>query len=350
MRKRPLVLAGLLLLAAPTAAAAAGAAESPGRAAAAVSAAEAPAGALEGLRILVVNDDSVQGSHPSGRDGLGLYALRSAMCAAGADVVTVGPWAVQSGQGGRISLNGSATVQQVTPPAPYAGDCGEAPSGGAVFGVCSVAAPCTSTSASASPSDAARLALTRFLPDNYWAEGPDLVLSGINYGQNDSVTVIHSGTVNAATVAHQLGVPAIAFSEELNLTCARGDLTVCPEFTGAADFGVDLVASLREDGLLTPDLFLNVNYPHLGEGEAVGEPVLNVLGDCGALNFGFTGAVGATGGTYGIGVVPPCEEAVRNADTTALEHDEISVVSLTGDGSDPTPDGRVTAVVRGLGR
>ena len=305
---------------------------------------------LAGMRILIVNDDSVQGTSASGRDGLGLYALRKSMCDAGADVITVGPWAVQSGMGGRMTLSGQATVQEVTPPAGYADDCGAAPSAGRVFGVCAAVAPCAATSPSASPSDAARVAITRFLPDNYWSDGPDLVLSGINFGQNDSLSVIHSGTVNAATVAHHLGVPAIAFSEELAIPCLRGDLAVCPEFTGAADFGVDLVEGLVEKDLVTPDLFLNVNYPHLAEGEQVGDPVLNILGECGALNFGFTGAVGAGGGTYGIGIVEACEEPRRNADTTALHHDQISIVPLDGDSTAAAPAGPVSAVVRGLGR
>lgn len=318
-----------------------------GEAARATPAAEARS--LSGLKVLIVNDDSIQATSPSGRDGLGLFALRKSMCAAGADVLVVGPWSVQSGQGGRITLSGATTVQQVAAPSGYGDDCADAPSGGKVFGVCSVAGTCAADSPSGSPSDAARVALTRFLPDNYWAAGPDLVLSGINFGQNDALSVIHSGTVNAATVASHLGYPAIAFSEELTIACLRGTLADCPVFTGTADFGVALVEELRESDLITPDLFLNVNYPHLADGETVREPVYNVLGECSGLNFGFNGSVGASGGTYTAGIVPSCTESRRNADTTALEDNHISVVPLDGDGTAARPDGRLRALVDALG-
>lgn len=307
-----------------------------------------PVPPLAGLRVLVVNDDSVQGTQASGRDGLGSYALRKAMCAAGADVVTVGPWAVQSGMGGRITLSGAVTAQPVTPPAGYGSDCQDAPSGGRVYGVCAVAGGCAADSPSASPSDAARLALTRLLPDNFWADGPDVVLSGINFGQNDTRTVIHSGTVNAATVAHQLGRPAIAFSEELVVDCLRGTVSACPEFTGAAAYAADLVADLDRAGMLEPELFLNVNYPHLGDGEQLGRPVLNVLGTCSPLNFAFTGTVGVDGGTYTATLFGnPCEEHVRNADSTALEHNDISVVRLSSNATDTTANRQVESIVRG---
>jgi 5'-nucleotidase len=39
---------------------------------------------------------------------------------------------------------------------------------------------------------------------------PDLVLSGINFGQNMGLDVMVSGTMGAAVTASQLGVPAIA--------------------------------------------------------------------------------------------------------------------------------------------
>ena len=41
---------------------------------------------------------------------------------------------------------------------------------------------------------------------------PDLVISGINFGQNVGADVMISGTVGAATTAVRLGIPAIAIS------------------------------------------------------------------------------------------------------------------------------------------
>ena len=80
-------------------------------------------GSLDGMKILLVNDDSVQGVSPIYQDGKGLYEMRKALCAAGADVIAVGPWAQQSGMSARLASPGSApvpmTVQAVTPPAAY---------------------------------------------------------------------------------------------------------------------------------------------------------------------------------------------------------------------------------------
>jgi 5'-nucleotidase len=299
----------------------------------------------------LVNDDSVLGTAASGRDGEGLYELRKAMCAAGADVLVVGPWAVQSGMGGRITLSGPLTVQEVTPPEAYQGDCTGAPSGGHVFGVCAAAAPCTPTSPSGSPSDSVRVALERFVPDNYWPDGPDIVLfvlSGINFGQNEALGVFHSGTTSAAVTAHEIGWPAIAFSEQLAPACITAG-TDCPEFMTAAGFAVELLAKIRRADLISPDLLLNVNHPHLAPGEELLEPQLNVLGHGTTLSFDLFGDVAATGGTYTVGLGEPKPETRRNADTTAITENHISIVPLSGDWTADRVPGRLRAVVRSFG-
>ena len=50
-----------------------------------------------------------------------------------------------------------------------------------------------------------KIGVENFLPATYWPEGPDLVLSGINWGQNAGTGVFHSGTTSAAVTAHELG-------------------------------------------------------------------------------------------------------------------------------------------------
>lgn len=308
---------------------------------------------VSGMKILMFDDDSIQGVKPNGSDGLGLYRMRQALCKAGADVLVVGPWTVQSGQGSRLTLTGAATVQAVTPPAGFEADCGSAPAAGKVFGVCTTAAPCVAPegtnpgSQSASPSDAANIALTKFIPDNYWKDGPDLVVSGINYGQNDAATVVSSGTVNAAFTAHRLGKPAISVSEEATLGCLT-EAKDCPEYTRAADFTVNLINKLAAEKMITPSMFLNVNYPHLAPGEQAREPKLGVLGECSGLNFGPTGTVGRDGGTYKLTVVPACKNTTPNADAVALADKHISVVPLDGDWTDPAPKdkGRLERVLQ----
>ncbi len=58
------------------------------------------------------------------------------------------------------------------------------------------------------PSDCVHVALTGLLDRR-----PDLVVSGINDGQNMGGDTLYSGTVAAATEAYLFGIPSIAFSQ-----------------------------------------------------------------------------------------------------------------------------------------
>ncbi|EHP43171.1 MULTISPECIES: 5'/3'-nucleotidase SurE [Cupriavidus] len=58
------------------------------------------------------------------------------------------------------------------------------------------------------PTDCVHIALTGLLD-----EKPDLVVSGINQGQNMGEDVLYSGTVAAAIEGFLLGIPSIAFSQ-----------------------------------------------------------------------------------------------------------------------------------------
>jgi 5'-nucleotidase len=311
-----------------------------GLAASAAHAAGSAAPPLSGLRVLITNDDSARGLDSSfGTDGKGLYELRKSLCAAGADVLVVAPWAQQSGAGARESVPGFSpvplTVQAVSPPAAYANDCATSSTGGAVFGVCQAAAPCTSTSPSASPADTVNLALSRFAK-TYWAAGPQVVLSGVNFGQNVGATVDHSGTVGAAITAREYGVPAIALSAEV-----PQDLSQIPStpLAQTAAYATTLLVGLVKKGTLKPGLVLNVNYPFIGPGEKLGKVVNTVVGTSNGIGFAFSGDVAKTGGTYQLGVAAASAETRKNADTTALAADEISVTTLDGDWTAPVQGG-----------
>jgi len=80
---------------------------------------------------------------------------------------------------------------------------------------------------------------------------PDLVISGINQGENDGCSVFYSGTVAAAREAALMGIPAMAISLA---TFERSD------FTFAAKIASQLVKFLRTHEL-PPGTFLNVNVP-----------------------------------------------------------------------------------------
>ncbi len=99
----------------------------------------------------------------------------------------------------------------------------------------------------APPASCVRLAVESLLPRR-----ADLVVSGINRGDNLGITVYHAGTLGAAREAAIVGLPAIAVS-------VRGD--DAKDYKAAADFISQLVSKLREKQLLKPGLFLNVNVP-----------------------------------------------------------------------------------------
>ncbi len=89
---------------------------------------------------------------------------------------------------------------------------------------------------------------------------PDLVLSGVNRGNNAAENTLYSGTIGGAMEAALQGVPAIALSQFLG----RGTEDLDSPFQAAAQHGTRVVRALLDKGLWTQDdyrLFYNVNFP-----------------------------------------------------------------------------------------
>ncbi len=101
------------------------------------------------------------------------------------------------------------------------------------------------------PTDCVHIAMTGFLDQR-----PDLVVSGINQGENMGEDVLYSGTVAAAIEGVMFGVPGVAFSQ-IDRGWARID--------DAAAIAKDIVTHLlanpigSEKGIAT---LLNVNLPN----------------------------------------------------------------------------------------
>lgn len=97
------------------------------------------------------------------------------------------------------------------------------------------------------PSDCVHVALTGGI-----AFKPDLVVSGINQGQNMGDDTLYSGTVAAATEGYLFGIPAIAFSQvEKGWAHIDAAARIAREFV---ERGFDM---------LTKPYLLNVNIPNL---------------------------------------------------------------------------------------
>jgi len=172
------------------------------------------------MNILVSNDD--------GYDAPGLVALADAMKMIG-QVIVVAPLENRSGASSSLSLDRSVKVDRVAE-AVYAVD--------------------------GTPSDCVHLALSgTFLP---WK--PELVVSGVNNGENMGDDTIYSGTVAAALEAAQFGVQGIAFS------MARKP---AKHYATGAEVARRIV-TLRSKTRFEDSLLLNVNVPDVPPGELRG--------------------------------------------------------------------------------
>lgn len=97
------------------------------------------------------------------------------------------------------------------------------------------------------PTDCVHIALTAIMK-----EKPDLIVSGINQGQNMGDDTLYSGTVAAATEGFLFGVPAIAFSQvEKGWSCLNDAARIAREIVQ------------RGFPSLGRPYLLNVNIPNL---------------------------------------------------------------------------------------
>lgn len=165
--------------------------------------------------ILVTNDD--------GYNAPGIRAIAEALKPLG-EVIVAAPAQNQSGKGHSIVTSEPILVferRQATGPAWYAIE----------------ATPATTT----------RLALDKLVPRK-----PDLVVSGINRGENLGIVVYYSGTLGAAREAAMTGIPAIAVS-------MGGDAEA--DYAATAAAVREMIEQLKAKEMIKPGLFLNVNAP-----------------------------------------------------------------------------------------
>lgn len=184
------------------------------------------------LRILVVNDDGYQAP--------GLLALVDSLIPI-ADVFVVAPLEQQSGTGHGITYREPIKVLE--------------------FGN-RYAIPWYAIDAR--PATCVRLALAA-LVDSV----PDLVVSGINTGDNVGASAWISGTVAAAREGALNGIPAIAVSVGVGSS---------QDYHVAAGHARQLVERLRAAGMIAPPLLLNVNVPAGGPAGVKVAPMSLALG------------------------------------------------------------------------
>lgn len=101
---------------------------------------------------------------------------------------------------------------------------------------------------SGTPVDCVKLALHRFFSGKY----PDLIVSGINHGGNDSICIMYSGTMGAVLEGCVVGIPAVGFS--------LLDHRKTADFTNACIYVHDIVKAVLEHPM-EKGVSLNVNIP-----------------------------------------------------------------------------------------
>jgi len=110
--------------------------------------------------------------------------------------------------------------------------------------------------AEGSPADCVIAGLYHVLQDTT----PDLVLSGVNRGNNAAENTLYSGTVGACIEAALQGIPSIALSQFYGPDNANLD----NPFEAAAQHGATTVRALMDDSLWDKkdyQPFYNVNFP-----------------------------------------------------------------------------------------
>jgi 5'-nucleotidase len=173
------------------------------------------------LRILLTNDDGVHAP--------GLEVLETIARELSDDIWICAPSEEASGAGHSLTLNQPVRLREL---------------GERRFCV------------TGTPTDAVNLALRKVLPGT-----PDLILSGVNRGENLGDDVTYSGTVSAAMEGALAGIRAIALSQS----------TLRPEsaFDAALGWGARVLRPLIE-APHSERTVINVNFPSLPASEVKG--------------------------------------------------------------------------------
>ena len=201
------------------------------------------------MRILITNDDGINAP------GLAVIAaIAEEVAGPDGEVWTVAPAFEQSGVGHCISYTHPTMIAELAP---------------------------RRWAAEGSPADCVLAAVHDIMRD----DPPDLVLSGVNRGNNSAENVPYSGTIGGAMEAALQGLPAIALSQYFG----PGTASIDNPFEAAAAHGAATVrrvidAALQNSGAYR--LFYNVNFPPCAADDVRGLKVAPQGYREGEMNFG----------------------------------------------------------------
>ena len=168
------------------------------------------------MRILLTNDDGIHAA--------GLGVLEEIARALSQEIWVVAPETDQSGVSHSLSLNDPLRLREV------------GPRHFAVRGT---------------PTDCVIMG-SRYIMGE---QRPDLILSGVNRGQNAAEDVTYSGTIAGAMEGTILGIPSIALSQAYGQ-----DTRENPHWETALQYGPDLIRRVLGAGM-PKDVLVNINFP-----------------------------------------------------------------------------------------
>lgn len=181
------------------------------------------------MRILVTNDDGIH--------AYGLEIAEKIAHSISDDVFVIAPETEQSGVAHSLSLNDPLRLRQISP---------------------------RRFALKGTPTDCVIMGVRKLMADH----PPDLVISGVNAGQNVAEDVTYSGTVAGAMEGTILGIPSIALSQVFNFFSGRFSI----DWTCAEAHGANVVRRLLNAGI-PKNILMNVNFPGCGPQDAQGVAV-----------------------------------------------------------------------------
>ncbi|MCY3877698.1 MAG: 5'/3'-nucleotidase SurE [Rhodobacteraceae bacterium] len=190
------------------------------------------------MRILITNDDGIDAP------GLEiLSAIGEALAGQGGEVWTIAPATEQSGVGHSVSFVRPFLINEIS---------------ARRFSVEGTPADCVLAG----------------IHDVMAPSAPDLVLSGINRGNNAGENALYSGTVGAAMEASLHGITGIALSQFYG----PGNRTLANPFEAAEQFAAKTISTIIDrfpeaEGDYPP--FFNVNFPPCGAADVVGTRIVS---------------------------------------------------------------------------
>jgi 5'-nucleotidase len=177
------------------------------------------------MRILLTNDDGIHAP--------GLGVLEKIASDLSDDVWVVAPETDQSGVSHSLSLNDPLRLREIGP-RHYA--------------------------VKGTPTDCVIMAVRHILNEG----APDLLLAGVNRGQNVAEDVTYSGTIAGAIEGTILGIPSIALSQCYGLTTRQN-----PHWDTSLRHGPALIRRVLAEGM-PRDVLVNVNFPDCAADEVKG--------------------------------------------------------------------------------